>query len=129
MTTSSLRNRLTLAALLLISAGLVFAHGDETHVMGTISKITASTITVKDIHGKSVDVAFTSATKFMKGDKLVSAKDIQAGERVVIHAKPAGGKLNATMVHVGAMKMMTTKAKHDDMKGMEMHPNPETSPK
>lgn len=100
--------------LVLLTVILVFAHGDEKHVMGTVTKLTDSSVTLKDTHGKSVDVAITSTTKFMKNGKAVTAKDVQVGDRVVVHAKQNGNKLEATMVKIGAMNMK-------DMKGMDIH--------
>ena len=111
--------------LVLLSASLLFAHGNEKHVMGTVTKASDSSITVKDTHGKVVDVTITPDTKFMKNGKAVTAKDIQEGDRIVVHAKQNGNKLEATMVKIGAMKM-------DDMKGMNMHGDKKqmsTSPK
>ena len=81
--------------------------------MGTVTKVSDSSITLKDTHGKLVDVATTANTKFMKDSKAVAVKDIHEGDRVVVHAKQNGNKLEATMVKLGAMKM-------NDMKGMNM---------
>jgi Domain of unknown function (DUF5666) len=111
--------------LVLLGVTLLFAHGDEKHVMGTITKATDSSVTVKDMHGKSVDVAITSTTTLIKNGKAVTAKDIQEGDRVVVHAKQNGNKLEATTVKVGATNMK-------DMKGMDMHGDKKdmnTSPK
>ena len=111
--------------LVLLSVTMLFAHGDEKHVMGTVTKVKDSSITVKDTNGKSIDVAITSTTKFMKNDKAITAKDIREGDRVVVNAKTDGNKLEATMVKLGAMKM-------NDMKGMDMHGDKKdmnTSPK
>lgn len=99
--------------LVILGATLLFAHGDEKHIMGTVTKVSDSSITVKDTHGKVVDVVITPNTKFMKNGEAVAAKDIHAGDRVVVHAKQNGKKLEATMVKLGTMKM-------NDMKGMNM---------
>lgn len=114
-----------MTTLVLLSATLLFAHGDEKHIMGTVTKVSDSFITVKDTHGKVVDVAIAANTKFMKNGKTVAVKDIQVGDRVVVHAKQNGNKLEATMVKLSAMKM-------NDMKGMDMHGDKKemnTSPK
>lgn len=114
-------------AVVLLSATLLFAHGNEKHVMGTVTKVTYSSITVKDTHGKVVEVAITPDTKFTKNDKAVTMKDIQEGDRIVVHAQQNGNKLEATMVKVGAMDM-----KMGNMKGMNMHGDKkqmDTSPK
>ena len=112
-----MKSTLGIITLVLLSATLLFAHNGEKHIMGTVTKVSDSSITVKDTHGKVVDVAITSNTKFMKDSKAVTAKDIKQGDRVVVHAKQNGNKLEATMVKLGdAMKM-------NDMKGMDMHGN------
>lgn len=100
--------------LVLLSVTILFAHGDEKHVMGTVTKVTDSSITVKDTNGKSVDVAITPTTKFQKNGKTMTVKDIQVGDRIVVHAKQEGNALKATMVKAGAMNM-------NGMKGMDMH--------
>lgn len=101
-------NRLfALTALLLLATTMVFAHGDEQHVMGTVTRITDSTITVKTTDARSVDVSLTTDTKFTREGQPASAKDIKQGDRVVIHAKKNGEKLVATTVIIG-MKGMAT---------------------
>jgi hypothetical protein len=90
-----------LVAIVTLAAGPAFAHGNEQHVIGTVSKVTESTITVTTTDGKSVEVALTPQTTFTKQDKTVSVKEIKAGARVVIHAKKNGEKLEATSVQLG----------------------------
>lgn len=113
----------------LLSVTMLFAHGDEKHLMGTVVKVNDSSITIKDMHGKNVDVLTTSTTKFMKDGKTVTAKEIKEGDRVVVHAKQSGNKLEATMVKIGSAMDMNMK----DMKGMDMHSDDKkdstTSPK
>lgn len=111
--------------LVLLSVTILLAHGDEKHVMGTVTKVTDSSITVKDTNGKSVDVAIAPTTKFLKNGKTMALKDIKVGDRIVIHAKQEGNALKATMVKVGAMNM-------NGMKEMDMHGDTKstnTSPK
>ena len=85
---------------LLFLSTLVFAHGNEKHVMGTVTKVDDSSIVVKTKDGdKSVMV--TSDTKFVKGTESVTQKDVKVGDRVVIHAMPMGEMLHATEVKIG----------------------------
>lgn len=107
-----------LITLVLLSVTMLFAHGDEKHVMGTVIKKSGSSITVKDMKDKSTDVAITSTTKFMKGNKAVTADDVKEGDRIVVHAKQNGDKLEATMVKVGATNMDHMKSGR--MKGMDV---------
>ena len=89
----------TICVLLFLSA-LVFAHGNEKHVMGTVTKVEGDSIIVKTKEGDKV-VAVTSTTKFVKGTATVTQKDVKIGDRVVIHAMPMGDMLHATEVKIG----------------------------
>ena len=88
-------------------AGLAFAHGDEQHVMGTVTKITETTITVEvapkqgETQKTSVTVNVVSSTKFEKMDAAATIKDLKVGDRVVIHAAKKADKLEAHLVKIG----------------------------
>ena len=99
-----MKRLLGLVASVLLIASLAFAHGNEQHVMGTVSKVTDATITVTTTDGKSVDVALTSQTVFTKDGKTITVKGIKQGERVVIHAMKNGSKLEAASVRIGGAK-------------------------
>jgi hypothetical protein len=122
-----MKQLLSLIASILLVASLAFAHGNEHHVMGTVSNVTDSTITVTTSDGKSVDIALTPQTTFTKNDKTITAKEIKEGDRVVIHAKKNGSKLEATSVRIGGAKSMDQKNMHD-MKGMDMGPDKSQQP-
>ena len=97
-------------------AGLTFAHGDEQHIMGTVTKITETTITVEVTpkQGKTekttVTVNVLSSTKFEKMDAPATMKDLKLGDRVVIHAAKKGEKLEAHVVKIG---MVVGSMKHE----------------
>jgi hypothetical protein len=93
-----------LTASILLFASFTFAHGNEQHVIGTVSKVTESSITVTTTDGKSVEVTLTPQTTFTKQDKMITAKEINEGDRVVIHARKHGEKLEATSVQLGVAK-------------------------
>ena len=88
-------------------AGLAFAHGDEQHVMGTVTKITDTTITVEvapkqgETQKAAVIVNVVSSTKFEKMGVAATIKDLNVGDRVVIHAGKKAGKLEAHVVKIG----------------------------
>ena len=91
-------------------AGLAFAHGDEQHVMGTVTKVTDTAITVEvaakqgETQKASVTVNVVSSTKFEKMGAPATIKDLKVGDRVVVHARNDGDKLIARVVRVGAAK-------------------------
>ena len=75
------------ALTVLVSAALLFAHGDATHIMGTVSAVDRVHVTVKTQEGKSEMVMLQRTTKYMTGSKAATAADLKVGTRVVIDAK------------------------------------------
>jgi len=107
--------RTAAAVTLLFALSLMaFAHGKEKHVMGTVTSISDTSITVETTAKKSVTVEVSDKTKFEKNGATATLKDLKVGDKVVIHADVSGDKLVADEVHFGA------KAKAmEGMKGME----------
>jgi len=89
------------AACLLLLATLAVAHGGREHVMGTVTAISNTSVTVKTAAGKSVEVAFDAKTTFSKSDQPIDKGAIKVGDRVVIHAEKSGTKLIAHTVETG----------------------------
>ncbi|MFY9530485.1 MAG: DUF5666 domain-containing protein [Candidatus Acidiferrales bacterium] len=83
--------------------GLTLAHGNEQHVMGTVTAISADSITVQTAakEPKTTTVSVVASTKFLKSGAEASLKDLKVGDRVVIHAKANGDKLEAITVAFG----------------------------
>lgn len=96
-------------------AGAAYAHNGMIHVMGTVTAMTDTSISVKAMDGKVQTVAVSADTKYLKSDAAVSLKEIKVGDHIVIHAAKKNGQLTAAEVKVGAMKGM-----HGDMSGMDM---------
>ena len=91
---------LTLLAIISLAA-VAFAHGTDKHVLGTVTKITDTEITV-ETQAKEVQVVkIAPDTSFVKSGASASLKDLKVGDRVVIHAKPAGSDLIAHEVRFG----------------------------
>src|SRR6202049_2633842 len=99
-------------ALALALAVVAFAHGNEKHVMGTVTNISDNSITVETTSKKTVMVTLNGATKFQKSGSAAALKDLKVGDKVVIHATGSEEKLVATHVKFGTM----TK---DNMSGMK----------
>ncbi|MGB7281513.1 MAG: hypothetical protein WBE13_04550 [Candidatus Acidiferrum sp.] len=82
------------------------AHGDFKHVIGTIEKTSADSVTVKTASGASVEVKLVAATNFVMRsggvDKPAKLSDLAVGDRVVIHARPKGDTLEAAEVRFSA---------------------------
>ncbi len=85
-------------ALITLMASIALAHGDKKHVMGTLEKINADSVVVKQADGTSIEVKLVSGTMYVTRDgKAAKLSDLAVGDRVVIHAtpNPAGNTLSA----------------------------------
>ena len=102
-----MKRTLAIASFVLLLAGLVLAHGNEQHVMGTITAIGADTITVQTTEKQTKVVYLDVKTKFTKSGAAVNRDDLKVGDRVVIHAQKQGEKLTAHTVAVGISKAAT----------------------
>jgi hypothetical protein len=91
-----------LALLAVVSlATVAFAHGTDKHVLGTVTKITDTEITVETQTKEVQVVKIAPDTSFVKSGASATLKDLKVGDRVVIHAKPVGRDLIAHEVRFG----------------------------
>ena len=86
----------------LLLTGNLFAHGNGKHLMGTVKSVSADSIVVEENSHQMQTVQVTSQTKFVKAGQPSSLRELKAGDRVVIHAKSSGDKLEATEVKFGS---------------------------
>jgi hypothetical protein len=105
-----MKKQFSIAILFLALAAVAFAHGTYTHVMGTVTKITDSEITVETMDKQVTVVRIAANTAFLKGGAAATLKDLKVGDRVVIHAKPIGTDLVAHEIRFG--KPPTADAAH-----------------
>lgn len=90
---------LSFIGIIALMATIAFAHGDKKHVMGTLEKINADSVVVKQADGKSVEVKLVANTMYVTRDgKAAKVSDLAVGDRVVIHATPTGETLSADEV-------------------------------
>ncbi len=90
------RKVISLLGMLALMGTVMFAHGDKKHVMGTLEKINADSVVVKQADGKEVEVKLVANTMFVTRDgKAAKVSDLAVGDRVVIHATPSGETLSA----------------------------------
>jgi hypothetical protein len=79
---------ITFALALVFSAALLFAHGNATHIIGTVTAVDAGHVTVKTQDGKSETVTLEKGTKYQSGSNAPgTVADLKVGVRVVIDAK------------------------------------------
>lgn len=111
-----MKRTIAVTALLFATAILALAHGKEKHVMGKVTSMTDTSITIQTTDKKSVTVDLSDKTKFEKSGAPATLKDLKVGDKVVVHADSEGDKLVANEVHFGAKKETHSM---DGMKGME----------
>lgn len=110
-----MNRRMTIFAtlFLLLTSVAAIAHNGVEHVLGTITALTSSAITIETPKHTSITVTLTAATKFMKGTAAAAAKDAKVGDRVAIDAKEgADKKLTGLTVKIGAAGAATTPGDH-----------------
>ena len=100
----------SVAVLVVALASGAWAHGTDKHVMGVVTKITDTEVTVEAADKQVTVVKIAADTSFVKSGAAASLKDLKVGDRVVIHAKPIGTDLVAHEIRFG--KPPTADAAH-----------------
>lgn len=77
---------------------VVMAHGNDQHVMGTVTAIDATHIEVKTSKGASVTVKVTEQTQFISKTAKQPSQPPQVGDRVVIDVTRDGTVMTATEI-------------------------------
>ena len=82
-----LKKAITFLLTSLFLAGVLLAHGNATHLMGTVTALGKDTVTIQDKDGKTVVVMLEKTTKYLKTKKPVNLDELKIGSRVVIDAQ------------------------------------------
>ena len=104
-------NRILAILAFVVLATIAFAHGADKHVLGTVTKITDTEVTVETQTKEVQVVKITPETTFVRSGASATLKDLKVGDRVVIHAKPTGSDLIAHEVRFGKQAPAGTTAK------------------
>jgi hypothetical protein len=94
-------------------AGLGLAHGGFEHVRGTVTKVSADSVTVETAEKTSVDVGLNAKTTYARGTKAVKAADMKVGDRVVIDATKHEEKLVAASIKLGGAAEKAAAHEHE----------------
>jgi hypothetical protein len=97
-----MKRTVAVLTLLFTCSLIAFAHGNEKHVMGTVTNISENSITVETTAKKSASVEVNGKTKFEKSGSPATVKDLKVGDKVAVHADVSDNKLVAHEVHFGA---------------------------
>ena len=88
---------------LMLGSITAFGHNGVEHVMGTVTAITDTSVTIETVKHTSVTVLIDGSTTFTNNDAQATQKDLKVGQRVVVNAKPnSDKKLVAVSVKWGA---------------------------
>jgi hypothetical protein len=96
-----MKNLLLVAMMILMGAAVAVAHGTDKHVLGVVTKITDTEVTVTAADKTVTVVKIDTTTQFVKSGAAATLQDLKVGDRVVIHAKPVGSDLLAEEVRFG----------------------------
>jgi hypothetical protein len=99
-----MKRMILLVAMVVFVMCAAFAHGTEQHIMGTVTGMTDTSITVQTTAKDPITVYVTPETKYEKDGAASAMKDLKVGDRVVIHAAKMGEKLMAHEVRFGTVK-------------------------
>ena len=103
----------TIAAMaaMMIWCALALAHNGIEHIMGTVTAVSKTSITVATVKHTTVTVILDPSTTFSNKAAKASVNDLKVGERVVVNAKEvADEKLQAVSVKWGATSMAMSHA-------------------
>ncbi len=94
-------------ALALLAPALAVAHEGHAHkFMGTVAAVENAQIEVKTTDGKDVVFLLDAKTTYQRGKTKTDARDIKAGERIVVSALEvaAGKTMTAQLVELPAAR-------------------------
>ncbi len=97
----------TLTAVVLLTGFAAFAHGDEKHLKGIVTKVEGMTLTLAIEKGEPLVVNLDEKTAFTRGAAKVTLRDLAVGDKAVIHAKEHDGKMIAHEVKLAAASKPT----------------------
>ena len=90
-----------IAVVLALSAG-AFAHNGNDHVRGTVTAVSAQSVTVQLADKSSKTLSISAKTEFDNAGKPGHLADVKVGDRVVIDVPEHG--TNALLIKVGAAR-------------------------
>jgi hypothetical protein len=108
-----MKNRLIiLLAVVILSATGLYAHGDATHLTGTVTALEGDHVQIKDQAGKTVMVMLEKATKYIKAEKPSTKAELKVGTKVMIDAKmdEKMKMYSAEEIHIGVAEAATKAA-------------------
>ena len=104
--------KLMATVLAFLAAGAIaLAHGDNDHVRGTVTQISAQGITIQTTAKAARTLALNDKTTFEKSRHKATLADLKIGDRVVVDVPK--GTNEARVVQFGAAPKAPAKAAHE----------------
>jgi ribosomal protein S1 len=104
--------RLMATVLAFLAAGAIaLAHGDNDHVRGTITQISAQGITIQTTAKATRTLALNDKTTFEKSGHKATLADLKVGDRVVVDVPKKTN--DALVVQFGAAPKAPAHAEHE----------------
>jgi hypothetical protein len=94
------------------SAALAYAHGDAEHVRGTVTSVSATSISVQTPDKKTRTISLDAKAMVMRGSSHLTMGDVKVGDRVVIDVDKKTSL--ATEITLGAAKAASTAKGSDE---------------
>jgi len=95
---------LTILAVILACPLFVGAHGNDAHVLGTVTETTQDQITIKTLKGKSITLAITADTTFQHNGIATKEARPQVGNRLIAEAEKDGDTFIAKHIKFSSPK-------------------------
>lgn len=89
---------------LLLGSSTALAHEGGADFRGLVSSTEGGQLTVRGADGKEHRAALTPATRIFVAGQAAKAADLKPGLRVVVHARKAGGQVEAVTVQAAPAK-------------------------
>lgn len=93
------------AVALLLGSSTALAHEGGADFRGVVSSAEGNHLTVRGADGKERRAALTPATRIFVAGQEAKAADLKPGLRAVVHARKAGGQVEAVTVQAAPAKV------------------------
>ena len=95
-----MKRLITLIVSVVLTGTIAFAHGDNVHVRGIVTQVSAQSITVQTADKATKTLTVTDKTTFQRSGKAAHLDDVKVGDRVVIDVPVK--TTNALLIQIGA---------------------------
>ena len=106
-----MKQLMLVVAVALVAGTSLLAHGDNDHVRGTVSAISAQSITLQITEKTTTVLTLTPKTTFTKSGKAAHLADLKVGDRIVVDVPKGTKEAEEVQIGVSAPKPAAPAAK------------------